>query len=193
MPLQGLALGQGHSLPKRPGGEVMSPTPRDSGSCPSSVTGLKGDLQPLFFKIWPRSAVWLCSPLLLGGLGRSSRPSPGAGASPSALAIFTRRDHERASDLPQGPLPLGGGTVARVRARGARRAAERLLPGCLGSGGSRQRGFWRGCLWRDREGELSLQKGAACLAPEASSWLSLCLAETGRAQSGSCWEFPRQG
>lgn len=84
----------------------MSPTPWDSGSCPSSVTGLKGDFQP-FFSFGQGARSGFAPPLPgLGGLGRSS---PGAGASTSALAIFTRQDHERASDLPQGTLPRGGG------------------------------------------------------------------------------------
>lgn len=50
--------------------------------------------------------------LQLRGLSCSPRPSPGAGAGTSALAIFTRRDHERAGDLPRGTLPRGEGTAA---------------------------------------------------------------------------------
>lgn len=46
-------------------------------------------------------------------------------------------------------------------------------------------------MWLDREEGLSLQKGAACSAPEASSWLSLCLAEVGRGQPGNCQELPQ--
>lgn len=162
----------------------MSPNPWDSGSCPSLVTALKGDLQPFFFFNLAKERCLALSAPVLEGLGRSSRPSPGAGAGTSALAIFTRRDRERVT-FPEGRCHSRGDSRQRP-SRGAHHP-ERLFPGC---GGSQRRGFWRGCLWRDREGELSLQKGAACLAPEASSWLSLCLAETGRAQSGSCCEFP---
>lgn len=119
----------------------MSPNPRDPGSCPSSVIALKGDLQPFFFFFnWAKERCLALPAPLLGGLGRSSRPSPSAGASTSTLAIFTHEDHERASDLPQGTLPLGGAqspaSVPRVPVRlrsGCVPAVSRLRPGCFSS------------------------------------------------------------
>lgn len=107
MPLQGLALGWGHPLPKKAWRRGHVSNPLGFWILPQLSDWVKRGFSTFFF-IWPRSAVWLCPPPLpgLGGLGRSS---PGAGASTSALAIFTRQDHERASDLSQGTLPLGGG------------------------------------------------------------------------------------
>jgi len=78
---------------------------------------------------------------------------------------------------------MQGGDGRRRRDPGARQAAKRRR-----LGGSRRRGCWRGCSWLD--GERSPRKGAARSAPEASPWLSLCLAETGRAEPGSCQELP---
>lgn len=125
-----------------------------------------------------------------GGLGRSSRPSPGAGADTSVPAIFIRRDHEPAGDLPRGTLPHGGrqppasdlGVPLGLR-------SGCVLPGCLGSGGRWRRGFWRGCSCLDGDGGLRLREGAACLALEASRRLILWVAEIGRAQPGSCREL----
>lgn len=116
----------------------MSPNPRDSGSCLNSLTGLKGDFQPFFLLL-------LCQGALSGFALPSVRgarpllpPLPGRRRRTFARAIFTRRDHERASDLPQGTLPPAGGTVASVRPRGARRAAERLVPGWFPAGSRRR-------------------------------------------------------
>lgn len=186
MPLQGFVLGQGHPLSKKAwkGGHVSKPLgfwilPQLSDCVKRGFTTF------FFFLIWPRSAVWLCPPPCSRGLAAPPAPPRAQAPAPLPWLFLPAGITSERVTFPEGRCHSRGDSRQRP-SRGAHHP-ERLFPGC---GGSQRRGFWRGCLWRDREGELSLQKGAACLAPEASSWLSLCLAETGRAQSGSCCEFP---
>jgi len=81
------------------------------GPAPARQLWSKGIFSLLFYFLAEERGVWLCPP------PRCSCPSPGAGGQTSAPAIFTHRDHERASDLPRGTLPCRGGTAAGVGTR----------------------------------------------------------------------------